>query len=322
MKRSNSGLRYAAITLGSNSFNMLVAQTVAGAPKVVAKYKRKVRLAEGIGPDDMLNQVAFERGLDCLAMFSLMLDKERVSRDNIAVIATATLRSIKNANAFCDAALSILGQPIEIISGLREAELIYQGMVATTRGEGRRLVIDIGGASTEFIIGDGHNVLLKTSLAMGSVTFNEKFFNSFPFQQLDFDAAQAHVESVLGDYRTQLIHYGWHCVVGASGAVQSVVELLNARGLSGTITLSVLSQLREEVLAQTDVSMRDVVGLHHERAPTFAAGVAILLSLFNLLHIQSLNLSGGALREGVLELLAERVTQIELPLTDTASTQI
>ncbi|MCL1042763.1 exopolyphosphatase [Shewanella marisflavi] len=307
MKHNGVSSLYAAITLGSNSFNMLVAKTHAGKPKVVAKYKRKVRLAEGIGADGVLCPEVFERGLDCLQMFSQMLDHEGVSRDNIAVIATATLRSISNAKAFCDAALPILGQPIEIISGLREAELIYQGMVATTQGEGRRLVIDIGGASTEFIIGDGSKVLLKTSLPMGCVTFNDKFFNSFPFQQLDFDAAQGQVEAALGDYRKQLTDYGWHGVVGASGTVQSVVELLNDRGLSATITPEVLGQLREEVLAQTDVSMRDIRGLHSERAPTFAAGLAILSALFNLLDIQSLNLSGGALREGVLHQLAQRV---------------
>ena len=307
MKHSGVSPLYAAITLGSNSFNMLVAQTRAGKPTVVAKYKRKVRLAEGIGADGVLSLEVFDRGLDCLQMFSQMLDQDGVSREHIAVIATATLRSISNAEAFCEAALPILGQPIEIISGLREAELIYQGMVATTQGEGRRLVIDIGGASTEFIIGDGNKVLLKTSLPMGCVTFNDKFFNSFPFQQLDFDAAQSQVETALGDYRRQLTDYGWHCVVGASGTVQSVVELLNDRGACETITPAVLSDLRGEVLAQTDVSLRDIRGLHSERAPTFAAGLAILSALFNLLDIQSLNLSGGALREGVLHQLAQRV---------------
>ncbi|MCG9695446.1 exopolyphosphatase [Shewanella sp. Isolate11] len=307
MTRPAQGPRYAAITLGSNSFNMLVATSVAGKPKVLAKYKRKVRLAEGIGADGMLSDAVFDRGIDCLEMFADMLDKEQVSRNHIAVIATATLRCITNADAFCAAALPILGQPIEIISGLREAELIYQGMAATTQGEGRRLVIDIGGASTEFIIGDGHKVLLKTSLAMGSVTFNEQFFNSFPFQLLDFEAAQTQVETELGDYRHQLLNLGWHGVVGASGAVQSVVELLNARGLSQTITLDVLRQLRDEILRQSDVSLRDISGLHTERAPTFAAGVAILLALFNLLEIEALHLSGGALREGVLQQLADGV---------------
>ncbi len=302
-----SGPRYAAITLGSNSFNMLVATTVAGKPKVLAKYKRKVRLAEGIGCDGVLNKEVFARGINCLQMFSEMLDKELVSREHLVIIATATLRTIENSAEFCEAALPILGQPIEVISGLREAELIYQGMVATTQGEGRRLVIDIGGASTEFIIGDGQKVLLKTSLSMGSVTFNEKFFNSFPFQLLDFELAQKQIEVILGDYHQKLVEFGWHGVVGASGAVQSVMELLASRHQPQIITPQILRQLRDELLIQNDPSLRDIKGLHHERIPTFAAGVAILLALFNLLNIETLHLSGGALREGVLQQLADRI---------------
>jgi exopolyphosphatase/guanosine-5'-triphosphate,3'-diphosphate pyrophosphatase len=301
-----STARYAAITLGSNSFNMLVAETLAGQPKIIAKYKRKVRLAEGIQTDGSLSEELILRGLNCLAMFSDMLDKEGVSANHIAVIATATLRNIANSDDFCQRALPILGHPIEIISGMREAELIYQGMVATTEGEGRRLVIDIGGASTEFIVGDGDNVLLKSSLAIGCVTFNDKFFNSFPFQQLDFDEAKAEVKTVLGHYLKELKLLGWHCVVGASGSVQSVVELLNHRKQSATITLDVLLTLQNEVLTQAEPSMLAIPGLHVERAPTFAAGVSILLALFELLEINRLNLSGGALREGVLQMLSQQ----------------
>ncbi|WP_299798104.1 exopolyphosphatase [uncultured Shewanella sp.] len=299
---------YAAITLGSNSFNMLVARTRGNQPEVIAKYKRKVRLAEGIQDDGTLSEEVLERGLDCLAMFAKMLDKEGVSSENVAVIATATLRHIGNADEFCRRALPVLGHPIEIISGMQEAELIYQGMVATTHGEGRRLVIDIGGASTEFIIGDADKVLLKTSLSMGCVTFNERFFNSFPFQQLDFDDAQKQVKEVLGHYLGELKLLGWHGVVGASGSVQSVVELLNHRDESATITPVVLNRLKLEILEQEDISMRDIRGLHPERAPTFAAGISILLALFDLLEIEKLNLSGGALREGVLQRLANRIT--------------
>ena len=295
---------YAAITLGSNSFNMLVAQTVGQQPKVIAKYKRKVRLAEGIQKDGSLSEEVLLRGLDCLAMFADMLKKEGVSAGNVAVIATATLRKISNSDDFCRRALPVLGYPIEIISGMREAELIYQGMVATTEGEGRRLVIDIGGASTEFIIGDGTSILLKTSLPMGCVTFNESFFSHFPMQQLDFDDAKARVKTVLGEQLSALKRLGWHCAVGASGSVQSVVELLNHRGLSSVITLEVLSDLKREILSQSDESMLSISGLNPERAPTFAAGVAILLALFELLEIEKLYLSGGALREGVLQNLA------------------
>ncbi|MGS0682784.1 Ppx/GppA phosphatase family protein [Shewanella sp. 125m-7] len=298
---------YAAITLGSNSFNMLVAETVGQQPKIIAKYKRKVRLAEGIQTDGSLSEEVLLRGLDCLTMFAEMLKKEGVSAENVAVIATATLRNISNSDDFCRRALPILTLPIEIISGMREAELIYQGMVATTEGEGRRLVIDIGGASTEFIIGDGNKVLLKTSLAMGCVTFNEAFFSKFPLQQLDFDDAKAQVKRVLGEQLSALKTLGWHCVVGASGSVQSVVELLSHRNQSSTITLDVLLSLKQEVLAQNDPSMVEIIGLNQERAPTFAAGVSILLALFELLEIQKLSLSGGALREGVLQTLASNI---------------
>ncbi|MCK8047144.1 exopolyphosphatase [Shewanella sp. 1CM18E] len=295
---------YAAITLGSNSFNMLVAKTVGQQPKVIAKYKRKVRLAEGIQDDGSLSEEVLLRGLDCLTMFADMLKKEGVSAENVAVIATATLRKISNSDDFCHRALPILGHPIEIISGMREAELIYQGMVATTEGHGRRLVIDIGGASTEFIIGDGNKVLLKTSLPIGCVTFNDSFFASSPLQQLDFDDAKTKVKMILGEQLSELKKLGWHCAVGASGSVQSVVELLNHRGLSSVITLDVLSSLKQEILSQNDNSMLNISGLNPERAPTFAAGVAILLALFELLDIQKLHLSGGALREGVLQNLA------------------
>ncbi|NRB23093.1 exopolyphosphatase [Shewanella sp.] len=299
--------RYAAITLGSNSFNMLVAETVAGQPKIIAKYKRKVRLAEGIQDNGSLSEAVLLRGLDCLSMFADMLEKEGVNSENIAVIATATLRNIANSDEFCHRALPILGHPIEIITGMREAELIYQGMVATTCGEGRRLVIDIGGASTEFIIGDGDKVLLKNSLAMGCVTFNEHFFNSFPLQELDFENARSQVKNTLGTHLNELKTLGWHCVVGASGSVQSVVELLSHRNESTSITPDVLNRLKQEVLAQSDLSMVEITGLNHERAPTFAAGISILLALFELLNIEKLNLSGGALREGVLQTLANRL---------------
>lgn len=300
---------YAAITLGSNSFNMLIAKTKGGQPHIIAKYKRKVRLAEGIDEDGTLNQEVMQRGLDCLSMFAQMLAQHKIHQDHVAVIATATLRCINNADEFNRRALPLLGHSIDIISGMREAELIYQGMVATTCGQGRRLVIDIGGASTEFIIGDGHQVLFKTSLPMGSVTYNRQFFSNMPLQQLDFDDAKQQVLATLAEHRKTLRDLGWHCVVGASGAVQSVVEVLMHRKLSETITLAVLTQLQAEILAEEDASLAGIIGLSAERAPTFAAGVAILLALFELLGIEQLALSGGALREGVLVMLAQRILE-------------
>lgn len=298
---------YAAITLGSNSFNMLVAHTHDGQPKIVAKYKRKVRLAEGLQADGSLSDEAMQRGLDCLRMFAKMLGKEGVSHQHIAIIATATLRNMSNAAEFKQQAKSILHADIDVICGLREAELIYQGMVATTDGDGRRLVIDIGGASTEFIIGDGDKLLYKTSLEMGCVTFNRHFFAKSPYNLDQFEQAHDAVAKCLAPQLKSLKQLGWLTVVGASGAVQSVIELLQLRQQSDVITLAVLQQLQAEILQQTDASLVGISHLSTERAPTFVASVAILLALFQLLDIKQLVLSGGALREGVLQLLAQRI---------------
>ncbi|WP_137223351.1 exopolyphosphatase [Shewanella sp. MEBiC00475] len=298
---------YVAITLGSNSFNMLVANTVGNKPTVIAKYKRKVRLAEGIGDDGILSEHVMQRGLDCLAMFADMLTQHHIDTDNVAVFATATLRLIRNADEFHQRAMPILRYQIEVISGLREAELIYQGMVATTQGEGRRLVIDIGGASTEFIVGDGNQVLFKASLPMGCVLFNQRFFNKIPLQLVDFEQAVGYVNTVLAEHRTQLLDLGWQSVVGASGAVQSVVSVLQHRHCPEVITLEILYAFRNEILSQVDGQLTSIKGLNAEQAPTFAAGVVILMALFESLSISHLHLAGGALREGVLQLLADRV---------------
>jgi exopolyphosphatase/guanosine-5'-triphosphate,3'-diphosphate pyrophosphatase len=298
---------YAAITLGSNSFNMLVANSVGNKPIVIAKYKRKVRLAEGIGDDGILSEHAMQRGLACLAMFADMLAQHHINSDNVAVFATATLRVIRNADEFHQRAMPIFQHQIEVISGLREAELIYQGMVATTKGKGRRLVIDIGGASTEFIIGDGSQVLFKTSLPMGCVLFNQRFFSQAPVNTTDFEQAIDYVNTMLAPHRPQLLDLGWQSVVGASGAVQSVVSVLQHRQLSEVMTLDVLYAFRDEILSQSDVRLRGVKGLNAEQAPTFSAGVAILIALFESLSIRRLHLAGGALREGVLQLLADRI---------------
>ncbi|MGZ9897054.1 Ppx/GppA phosphatase family protein [Shewanella gaetbuli] len=297
---------YAAITLGSNSFNMLVAHTVAGKPHIIAKYKRKVRLAEGIGENGMLSDDVMQRGLDCLAMFQQMLQQHQIHADDVAIIATATLRVIANAELFQQKAFTILPYPIEIISGLREAELIYQGMVATTPGAGKRLVIDIGGASTEFIVGEGSKVRFKTSVPMGGVLFNQQYFAQAPFSLDNFTRAKQAVSDALADNLVTLKQLGWDSVLGASGVVQSVVCLLKARQQAPVITLAVLTGLRDEVLAQSDMQLSGIKGLNAEQAPTFASGIAILLALFELLSIEQLHIAGGALREGVLQTLADK----------------
>ncbi|WP_299491954.1 exopolyphosphatase [uncultured Shewanella sp.] len=298
---------YAAITLGSNSFNMLVAETIKGKPCITAKFKRKVRLAEGMDEHDKLSDEAMARGIDCLAMFAQEIDKAGIAPDNVAVIATATLRRISNVQVFRAQALSVLPYPIEIISGEEEAELIYQGMIATTQGDERRLVIDIGGASTEFIIGENHHVLLKTSLPIGCVTFNQQFFQQQMITVSEFNRVKQHIDGVLQTVRQPLLDLGWRSTLGASGSVQAVMEVLAARAKPQVISLPVLQQLQQDILTLEHRPLTSIQGLKEERAPTFVSGVAILLALFELLNIEQLALSGGALREGVLERLAGKV---------------
>ena len=303
-------IHYAAITLGSNSFNMLVACSHKKSPQIIAKYKRKVRLADGVDLSGNLTDQAITNGLDCLAMFAQMLRKHRIDSQHITVIATATLRNANNTAEFNAKAELILGVPINVISGLQEAKLIYQGMIAHSKVKGRNLVIDIGGASTEFIIGDGNKILYKSSLPFGCVTFTHRFFTKMPYPLSPFTDVLAEVKSILSEPLSTLQKLGWQNTLGASGSVQSVIEILNYRNMPAVITEANLDMLRNEIISATDDSLSSIQGLTSERAPTFAAGIAILLALFNELEIKTLKLSGGALREGVLLELASKVDKL------------
>ena len=159
---------YAAIDLGSNSFHMLVVREVAGNIQTVARIKRKVRLAAGLDGDGELSEEAMERGWQCLQLFSEQL--QDIPADQIRVVATATLRLANNARQFLSQAEAILGCSINVITGEEEARLIYQGVAHTTGGSDQRLVVDIGGGSTELVTGNGAQATALFSLSMGCVT--------------------------------------------------------------------------------------------------------------------------------------------------------
>ncbi len=165
---------YAAIDLGSNSFHMLVVRHVYGSIQTIAKIKRKVRLAAGLNEHNELSIEAMQRGWDCLSLFAERL--QDISTDNIRIVGTATLRTATNIDVFLAKASEILGKDIEVISGEEEAETIYKGVAHTSGWPRRRLVVDIGGASTELIIGEGFEAKALTSLKMGCVTWLENFF--------------------------------------------------------------------------------------------------------------------------------------------------
>ncbi|WP_169628106.1 Ppx/GppA phosphatase family protein [Ferrimonas senticii] len=290
----------AAITLGSNSFNMLLAQPNHPFPTVIAKHKRKVRLARGLAATGRLDPQAVTEALACLQWFGLLLKQTQVHQ--VQVVATAALRQALDGAEFCRRAEPLLGYPIAVISGDREAELIFQGMRATTKVDGRCLMIDVGGASTELVIGD-NDIDYKISLPFGAVLYTERFFAA-GINQASLVAARAAVIGALAPVRQSLLQLGWQQALGISGSFRSVFEYEQSNiAANAPISPAKLMELEAKLLANNG----ELPGLCIERQPTFAAGIAILSGLMSSLQIEAFYPAGGALREGVLLQLNQQV---------------
>lgn len=289
---------YAAIDLGSNSFHMLVVREVAGSIQTVARIKRKVRLAAGLGSDSHLSQEAMDRGWQCLRLFSEQL--QDIPPDQIRVVATATLRLAANAGAFLETAQQILGCKINVISGEEEARLIYQGVAHTTGGSDQRLVVDIGGGSTELVTGNGATTTSLFSLSMGCVTWLERYFGDRHLGKENFEQAEEAARAMIRPVAEALRSHGWEVCVGASGTVQALQEIMMAQGMDERITLSKLQQLKQRAIQCGKLEELEIEGLTLERALVFPSGLSILIAIFSELNISSMTLAGGALREGLV----------------------
>ena len=289
---------YAAIDLGSNSFHMLVVREVAGSIKTLTRIKRKVRLAAGLNSDNVLSAEAMERGWQCLRLFAERL--QDIPQPQIRVVATATLRIAVNADEFIAKAQEILGCPVQVISGEEEARLIYQGVAHTTGGADQRLVVDIGGASTELVTGSGAQTTSLFSLSMGCVTWLERYFTNRNLAQENFDEAEKAAREVLRPVADKLRFHGWKVCVGASGTVQALQEIMMAQGMDERITLAKLQQLKQRAIHCGRLEELEIEGLTLERALVFPSGLAILIAIFTELNIQCMTLAGGALREGLV----------------------
>ncbi|MER0128014.1 guanosine-5'-triphosphate,3'-diphosphate diphosphatase [Franconibacter daqui] len=295
--RSSTSL-YAAIDLGSNSFHMLVVREVAGSIQTLSRIKRKVRLAAGLSADNLLSAEAMERGWQCLRLFAERL--QDIPPEQVRVVATATLRLASNSQEFIARAQEILGCPVQVIKGEEEARLIYQGVAHTTGGADQRLVVDIGGASTELVTGTGAHATSLFSLSMGCVTWLERFFTDRSLTKENFAAAEQAASEVLQPVINDLRQHGWKICVGASGTVQALQEIMMAQGMDERITLAKLQQLKARAIACGRLEELEIEGLTLERALVFPSGLAILLAIFNELHIECMTLAGGALREGLV----------------------
>lgn len=290
---------FAAIDLGSNSFHMVIARVVNGALQVLSRLKQRVFLAEGLDSDNVLNEEAITRGLACLALFAERL--RGLPADNVTIVGTHAMRQAVNVEVFLKRAAKVIPYPIEIIAGQEEARLIFMGVAHTQPEKGRKLVVDIGGGSTELVIGEDFEPLLAESRRMGCVSFAQMFFPGREISKKSFRsarlAAAQKLESLAWQYRIQ----GWQHALGTSGTIKATHEVLVAMGKKdGLITLERLEMLAEQVLPYKNFSSLSLPGLSEERQPVFVAGLAILCGVFDALAIGELRLSGGALREGVL----------------------
>ncbi len=297
---------YAAVDLGSNSFHMVIARLTEGRMQIIDRIKERVRLAEGMDEQRRMSQETMARGLDCLALFAERLTN--IKPDQIRIAGTYTLRRASNARDFVREAAKVLNHPIEIISGQEEARLIYQGVAHTQHIEGQVLVVDIGGGSTELIIGEGFEHKALTSRKMGCVSFTQSFFGNGKLGEKAFNAAVLEAQHQLAPIINQYRKLGWQSCLGSSGSIRTVRDVLQGEEWTdGAITLAGLERLKEEMLKHKRVDQLKLAGLTEERQGVFAAAVAILLGLFTSLPIERMEYSDGALREGLLYEFEERL---------------
>jgi exopolyphosphatase / guanosine-5'-triphosphate,3'-diphosphate pyrophosphatase len=307
MPRSHIPDVIAAVDLGSNSFHMVVARYSHGQLIIVDRLREMVRLAAGLDEQGRLERGAVERAIDCLERFGQRL--RDMKAESVRVVGTNTLRRARRKGAFLDRARAALGFPIEIISGIEEARLVYLGVAHTTPSEpGRRLVADIGGGSTELIIGEGLHTTKLESLHMGCVSMSGRYFDDGAITEKRIKRARLAARLELEPVQAAFKSAGWNSAVGSSGTIRAVGDVLRGQGQAdGSITPGALENLLEQCVRIGDISRLKLPGLTDERAPVFIGGLAILAELFSVLQINSMRVAEGALREGLLYDLVGRL---------------
>ena len=285
----------AAVDLGSNSFHMVIARVRGNELLLLDRLRERVQLAAGLGKKGQLDEAAQARAVAALERFG-----ERL-RDvpSVRAVGTNTLRKAKNSRQFLTAACKALGHPIEVVSGREEARLIYLGVAHTTPDQsGRRLVVDIGGGSTECILGERFEPLVAESLHMGCVSFSRRFFPDGAITREGFKQAEIAAQLELQTIRRRFQSFGWDSALGTSGTILAIKELANE---GGAITRSALRKLRKSLVSVGNTTdLTKLPGLSAERANVLPGGLAILLAVFESLGVERLGTSDGALREGLL----------------------
>lgn len=298
----------AAVDLGSNSFHMVVARRSNGEITILDRIREMVRLGAGLDAQGRITPAATETALACLGRFRERL--AALEAGQVRAVGTNTLRRARRRAGFLAQARNALGHPIEVISGVEEARLVYLGAAHSLPSQtGRRLVVDIGGGSTELIVGEGYEALRLESLYMGCVSSSERFFADGVVSAEGFRDARMFARRELEPVRKAFRQQHWQQAVGTSGTIRAtgrVLRLLGATG--GEITRAGLEVLRERLLAAGDMARHDLPGLGEQRAPVYPGGLAVLTEIFAALEIETMVPAEGALREGLLWDLVGRLT--------------
>lgn len=307
-----NGQLLAAIDLGSNSFRLEIGILEDGHIRRVEYLKETVRQGNGLDAERMLSKEAMVRGWECLARFS-----ERLSGfapKYVRAVATQTLREAKNRDDFLSQAEKILGFPIEVISGREEARLIYSGVVnLLPQSEEKRLVVDIGGRSTELILGQGFKPQIMESYRVGSVKWSMKYFSDGLFTQNSFEWAEVAAKAVLDEALALYPKHSWEIAYGSSGTIGAVSDALQIAGWpEDTITREGLDWLKEKLIKSGRVETLRLEGVKEDRKPVIGGGLAVLCALFDLMKIDKMHAAQGALRHGVLYDLLQREHHTDL----------
>ena len=295
----------AAIDIGSNSFHLITARINNGALQPLVKDKQIVRLADGLGTDGLLSEDAIDRGIEVLRGFATTIAD--ISTESVRVVGTHTLRRARNAHEFLRRAREFMPVPVEVISGDEEARLIYQGVAHTSHHEGQRLVIDIGGGSTEFAIGRGFSILQLSSQPMGCVVFAKRFFSDGAITPAAFRTTELAALQRLEVVSDRFLSSGWDSVLGSSGTIKAIALYLdsNREDFDGRITLDLLTWMRQQLIDKGQTSA--LVDVDEHRRAVLPAGLCILIAIFEQLEIGDITVSEAALREGVLYELPDRM---------------
>jgi exopolyphosphatase / guanosine-5'-triphosphate,3'-diphosphate pyrophosphatase len=296
----------AAIDMGSNSFRLEIAQFYKGQYKRLEYLKETVRLGAGLDSEGLLTEAAMQRGLDCLARFAQHL--RGFAPGHVRAVATQTLREARNRDEFLRRAQAVLGFPIEVISGREEARLIYAGVARLQTSDKPRLVIDIGGRSTEMILGHGRTPITAESFQVGSVSLSMRFFPDGVFTPEAFRAAQVAAGAELEEALSLFDRSLWKEALGSSGTVGAVAQVLAGSGITdGRITPEALRWCIAQCLTMGHVDKLKLPSLKDDRRAVVGGGLCILYTLLTQFGIDTLYPTKGALRQGVIFDLAERL---------------